>query len=91
MTVRDSLARGLATITETSEEAGLSQLDQLAAIAEENARMARQLADGMSQLARSWRKKSSAQLDSSSLSLEGSSVDPPHSRQNHYFNYCTIL
>jgi hypothetical protein len=87
--VRQSLAQGLATITENGlEDISVSQLEEFAAIAEENARTARLLADTAAELAKTRRKHPSHD----GPSLEGSSVDPPpapNSRQ--YFNYCSIL
>ena len=71
--VRLALLQGLPTIN----EAETTQLLSFAAIAEENARVARRLADRALEIARS---ASSANLQNGVLSLnysDGSSVDPP--------------
>lgn len=91
--IRQSLVQGLATISEgDSDTLDVTELLNFAAIAEENARSARKLADAASQLVR----KRCARLghnSSSKMSSSGSSVDPPSSnpsRQDHY-TYCNIL
>lgn len=90
--IRQSLVQGLTTINEGGNNIDEDKLIELAAIAEENARTARQLADAAAKLVKSRIKY----LHSSTNELtpqSGSSVDPPsfqHSppRQEHY---CTIL
>ena len=92
--IRQSLVQGLATISEgDGDNLDLSELVELATIAEENACSARRLADTASQLVRKRYSRQGTNI-SSKCSTTGSSVDPPSptspSRQDHY-TYCTIL
>ena len=83
--VRESVAQGLPTISED----GASQLALFAAMAEENARNARRLADAAAKLVRSTR--------AGQLSLEvSSSVDPPLSSSSSQSrpaanSYCNVM